>query len=241
MDLGFIGTGSIASSVVTAIAQDGHQITLSKRSAAHSARLAAQFASVSVAENQAVVDRSDVVFVGLLAAQAPEILTALTFRPGQRVISFIAELSLDAIAAMVAPAEAVAIMIPFPAIAQGGSPILTLGDASLVRALFSPANTVFALQTAAEMQAYLCAQAVVSPALLLVATAADWIAAQGVDRVAGEDFLRVLVASNLQANDCRTTLAALATPGGYNLRLRQTLERADVEATLSTGLDALNG
>lgn len=241
MDLGFVGTGTIAAAVVAGIAGDGHRIVVSERSVAQSKRLAEQFDSVTVAANQEVLDRSEVVFLGLLAGHAPEVLAGLRFRAGQLVISFIAEIALEEMAAMVAPAEAVAIMLSFPAIANGGSPILALGDATLVREIFSPANSVFALQSTAELNAYLCAQAVLSPAVLMVASAADWMGGQGVDRASGEAFLRALVASNLQAGDCRDTLAALSTPGGYNLRLREALERSGLETALSKGLDDLKG
>lgn len=241
MDLGFIGTGTIAAAVVVGIADDDHRIVVSERNTAQSSRLAERFGTVTMATNQAVVDGSEVVFLGLLAGHAPEVLTDLTFRAGQRVISFIAEIALEDIATMVAPAEAVAIMLPFPAIAKGGSPILTLGDATLVREIFAPANAVFALQSPAELNAYLCAQAVLSPALLLVASAADWMNNQGVDHAAGEAFLRALVGSSLQAGDCRQTLTALSTPGGYNLRLRQAMEHSGMETALTKGLDDLKG
>jgi pyrroline-5-carboxylate reductase len=239
MDLGFVGTGTIAAAVVRGLAGERHRIVVSARGAAQSARLAAEFACVSVAENQSVVDRSEVIFLGLLAAQAPEVLGGLRFRAGQRVISFIAEIALDEIAAMVAPAEAVAIMLPFPAIAQGGSPILSLGDAALLREIFCPANQVFEMADAAELRAYLCAQAVLSPTLLLLAETADWLQGQGVDPAQADRFLRALVGSNLQAGPCRDTLAALATPGGYNLRLRQGMERGGLQDLLLQGLQAL--
>jgi pyrroline-5-carboxylate reductase len=239
MDLGFIGTGAIAAAVVTGIAGEGHRVVVSSRGAAQAARLAAAFDCVDVAGNQGVVDRSEVVFLGLLAAQAPDVLQALRFRAGQRVISFIAEIALDEISALVAPAEAVAVMLPFPAIAQGGSPILTLGDAALVRAIFCPANTVFEMADAEELRAFLCAQAVLSPAVLLLAGAADWLQGQGVEMARADGFLRALVGANLRAGSCRETLAALATPGGYNLRLRQSLEREGLQAMLTAGLQAL--
>ncbi|WP_295533930.1 NAD(P)-binding domain-containing protein [uncultured Thioclava sp.] len=239
MKLGFIGTGTIAAAIVTGLAPERHQITVSERSRTHAARLSQAFDCVSVAANQDVIDRSDIVFLGLLAAHAPAVLASLRFRKGQRVISFIAEMPLDEIATRVAPAKAAAIMLPFPAIAQGGSPILTLGDVALVREIFSPANHVFALQSVGELNAYLCAQAVLSPALLMIASTADWLERQGVERAQGESFLRALIGANLQAGPCRETLEALSTPGGYNLRLRQSLEQAGLEESLRQGLDAL--
>ncbi|MBC7179937.1 MAG: NAD(P)-binding domain-containing protein, partial [Roseovarius sp.] len=165
MRLGILGTGSIAEAVVRGLAPDGHQITVSERSAVRAARLAEAFETVSVAGNQGVVDASEVVFLGLMAEQAAEVLGGLRFRADQRVVSFMAGMPIEEVAALVAPAQAVAVMLPYPGIAQGGSPILALGDVGVIEDLFAPANTVYALHDAADLEAYLCAQAVLSPAV----------------------------------------------------------------------------
>ena len=72
MRIGVLGTGTIATAVVRGIAGDGHQISVSERSAENSAALAAEFGNVTVADNQAVLDRSDVVFLGLMAEGVTE-------------------------------------------------------------------------------------------------------------------------------------------------------------------------
>jgi pyrroline-5-carboxylate reductase len=239
MRLGVIGTGTIASAVVRAIAGDGHAITVSERSATLSAALAREFANVAVAANQAVLDASDVVFLGLMADAAPEVLGALTFRPDQRVISIIAGVTLDEVAALVAPAKAEAVMIPFPGIAQGGSPVLVRGDAALVTAIFGSANTIFTLDGDADLDAYMCAQAVLSPAVAMVAGAADWLGERVEDARQAEGFLRLLVGSSLTGSQCAPLLAALDTPGGFNQRLRQHMERGGIDDALTDGLNRL--
>lgn len=240
MDLGFIGTGTIAAAVVRGIAGDGHRITVSERGRAQAAALAAE-CGVTVTPNQGVVDASEVVFLGLLPDTAPGILRDLRFREGQAVVSFIAGLSLEALAPLIAPARAAAVMLPFPGIAQGGSPILALGDTALIDRLFGARNSVFALRDGADLDAYICAQAVLSPAVSLVARAGDWLESRGSDRVAGEAFLRALVGSSLLGSECRTMLEALNTPGGYNQRLRQHMEGAGMGDALTRGLDDLEG
>ena len=87
MRLGVIGTGTIATAAMRGIAGDRHQIAVSRRSAANAQALARDFANVAVADNQTVLDESDVIFVALLAGDAPQILRALRFRPDQRVIT----------------------------------------------------------------------------------------------------------------------------------------------------------
>lgn len=235
MRLGFLGTGTIASAVVRGLAGQGHQIRVSPRSRARAEELVAEYPEVSIAPNDAVVAESDVVFLGLLAAQAPDVLAGLPFRAGQKVVSFMADMPLDQVAALAAPAQAVAVMLPYPGIAEGGSPILALGDMTVLDALFTPANRIFEMQTDAQLAAYLSAQAVLSPVAQLIATAADWLE-EGRE---GEAFLRLLVTSSLSSQDSAGLIAALNTEGGYNQRLRQHMERAGVPEVLRDGLDKL--
>lgn len=238
MRLGFIGTGTIASAVVEGIAGDGHQITVSERSRVRSTDLAARF-GVSVADNQGVVDASDVLFLGLLPEQAAEVLPTLSFRHGQRIISFMAGVTLDGLAPLTAPTDPVAVMLPFPGIAKGGSPIIAMGQTELINDLFAPQNSVYSVENEAELNAYLCAQAVLSPAVKLVSDAANWIAPKVSDPAKAEDFLRVLVGSSLMANDLAPLLQALNTPGGYNARLREHMDAEGMQAALTRGLETL--
>ena len=238
MRLGFIGTGTIASAVVQGIAGGGHQIIVSERSRARSADLAARF-GVQVAGNQGVVDGSDVLFLGLLPEQAAEILPTLAFRPGQRVISFMAGVALDTLKALTAPADPVAVMLPFPGIAKGGSPIIAMGQTDLIEAIFTPQNSVYSVENETELAAYLSAQAVLSPAVKLVADAASWIAPKVGNPAQAEDFLRVLVGSSLMTNEITPLLQALNTPGGYNARLREHMDAAGVPQALTKGLNSL--
>lgn len=239
MRLGFLGTGTIATAVVQGIAEDGHQITVSRRSEARSAALARAHAAVTVAEAQEVIDRSEVVFLGLMAETAAQVLPGMEFHAGQKVISFMAGATLDEVAVLVRPAEAVAVMMPFPAIAQGGSAIMMQGDPEIVETLFGARNRVFVVRDSAELQAYLAAQAVLSPVTAMVGQAADWLGARVADPAQGEAFLRVLVSSSLEQSDCAALLEALNTPGGYNQRLRLAMEAAGMGATLKDGLDTL--
>lgn len=239
MRIGVIGTGTIAAAMVRGIAGDGHEITVSERGAAYAAALSAEFDNVQVGGNQTVLDQSDTVFLCLMAETAANVLPKLRFRPDQQVISLMSGASLEQVGTWVAPARAAAIMMPFPAIAQGGSAIMALGDTDLVSAIFAPGNTVYALDSEDELAAYLCAQAVLSPATRMVADAADWLAGKGCDAQQGERFLRHLVSSSLSRSDCASLIEALNTPGGFNQRLRLHMEAGGMSETLRAGLDTL--
>ena len=239
MRLGFLGCGTIAAAVVRALAGQGQQITVSERSTQVSSALAEEFGDVTVASNQSVLAQSDIVFLGLIAASAPDILTELQFRREHRVISFMPDLTLKRVTALVTPAQAKTIMLPFPSIAQGGSPILAMGEDHLLRALFEPRDQVFLLEAQAELNAYLAAQAVLSPVALMVAEAGQWLGAHVADTDRGKAFLRQLVSGCLADMKAEDLVQSLNTPGGYNQRLRQHLEADGMVASLKEGLTQL--
>jgi len=241
MRIGVIGCGTIASAVVHGIANDGHTITVSERSAVHAQALAQAYANVSIADNQGVVASSDVIFLGLMAEAAPDIVGRLQFREDQKVITFMAGATLAEADELVRPARAVAIMMPFPGIAKGGTPVMMHGDTELVTEIFGRRNSIFALNDAEELAAYLCAQAVLSPVVRMINDAADWLGERVADRDQGEAFLRALVASNVSYTSCGLLVEALNAPGGYNQRLRLHMEASGMSMALKTGLSDLEG
>lgn len=99
--LGFIGTGTITAAIVHGLkASDlkGWPVVLSPRSTALSAEMASSLAGVTVgADNQQVVDQSDVVFLAIRPQDAEAVIRPLRFRPEQRIISLVAALDIATI------------------------------------------------------------------------------------------------------------------------------------------------
>lgn len=238
MKIGFLGTGTIATAVVHALAPLGHQITVAERSAANAAMLSAAYENVAVASNADVTAAADVLFLGLMPDIAREVLPALTFREGQRVISFIADLPLSEVQSLIGPATAESLVLPFPAIAQTRSPLIAFPQSALVSDIFA-AHDVFNMETEAEFRAMLSAQAVLSPVVQMLLTAADWAADKGAEATKAQDFLRSLIAANLSASPLAPLLQSLSTEGGYNARLHAHMDKADSFTALKSGLEAL--
>jgi pyrroline-5-carboxylate reductase len=237
--IGLIGTGVIGSAVITNLAKQGRQIWVSKRNAETSTRLAKNFDHVRVGENQDVIDHSDILFIALPGGIAKQALNGLRFRSDQVIFSMMADIDLATLSAWISPAKAAAIVIPFPQIAQGGSPILSLGDQTLLEELFGATETIISLDTSQELQVFLSAQAVLSPAAVLIAQAATWAGEKTGQRNKAEAFLRSLIASSLSGLSSDDLITALNTPGGYNQRLRQHFEDAGFHDLIKIGLNAL--
>lgn len=245
MRIGVLGTGTITSAVVAGIAADGHAITVSQRNQQRSADLAARFGNVAVAGNQDAVNASDLVLLGLMAETARDILPGLRFRPNQIVASLMADMSLAECAALVAPAKAEAIVIPFPAIAKGGSPVLICPPSEILAQVFGASNHVVALKDEATLATHMAAQALLSPVAKLLAETADWMARRTGDQAGAERFLRILIGGALTGPDfaqsgvLEALLHDLNTEGGLNAELREFFADNGVFNELVQGLDQL--
>ncbi len=98
MQLGFIGTGEITSSIVTGLRSSGistKSIWLSPRNSAIANGLADRFQGILVAScNQDVLDHSDTIVIAVRPSAVRDVLSELRFGPDHRVISLVSALTL---------------------------------------------------------------------------------------------------------------------------------------------------
>ena len=93
MKLGFIGTGKIASSVITGICNSKikyKKIIISPRNKIIAKKLKNKFKKVYIARNnQEIVDKSDWIFLSVTPIVGEKIIKNLNFKANQTIISFI--------------------------------------------------------------------------------------------------------------------------------------------------------
>ena len=145
----------------------------------------------------------------------------------------------------VAPAQEVGTFIPYPFIAQGASPLLVYPQSDTLEALFGKRNHLITLNSEADLNSYLAAQAVLSPTVKLLHETAQWLTTRTGDGLSAEKFLRILIGNYLTATplDQPDTLPAmlrdLSTEGGLNAQLRDHFTDQGVYETLEEGLNKL--
>lgn len=245
MKVGFLGTGTIAAAMVHGIVKDNHHIWISQRNQTISAELSKQYSSVTLAENQIVIDHSDTIIICLLADTARVILPTLNFHSKQRILSAMVGMGFAELVAMVAPAVCEAIFIPFPFIRQGNSPVLVYPKSDTLDALFGKRNELIVVQDESALQSYLAAQAVLSPTVKILYETVRWLQKRVGQGVSAEKFIRLLVGGYLMADplDQSEVLAKalrdLGTEGGFNAQLRDHFYELGVYETLVQGLDKL--
>lgn len=120
--LGFIGTGTITAAIVEGLHLAGkvpRELLVSRRGESVSRRLQGQFPALAIEDsNEAIVARSDLLFLAVRPEIAREVLAPLRLRPGQKVISLIAGLPEDEIHAYCGPEGKIIRAVPLPAVSK---------------------------------------------------------------------------------------------------------------------------
>ena len=105
MKLGFIGTGKIASSVITGICGSSikySKIFISSRNSKIAKGLKKKFKKISIEkENQKIVDNSNWVFLAVTPTVGEKIIKKLKFKSGQTVVSFISTITIPELKKMI--------------------------------------------------------------------------------------------------------------------------------------------
>ena len=241
--IGFIGTGHIAAPMVRFLAQKGHDITVTNRSAGIAAELVRD-CGVETGEAQDVLNASDIIFLCLRPHQAEAGLTPLNFRPDQQIISVMAGVDRATLQTLCAPAQDFTQTIPLGFLEQGGCPLACLGNDALLASLFAPENPVVNLADEPALNAHFAICALVPGLLDLMTTGADWLAGKTGSPQSGF-YTAQLVSGFLaaMAKDSPDKLAgardALATPGTLSLQMTDALRSGGAHDTLTAALTAI--
>lgn len=245
---GVLGVGSIAEAIVLGLCDgvtEPPEVVLSPRNAERAGRLAARLDTVRVAaDNQAVVDASDVVVVCLLPRDAEAILAALRFREGQAVVSAVAGLSVERLGELAAPATEVARSIPLPAVAsrESRTPVLPGGPA--VIELFERLGGAMVIEDVTAYEAVAAASATVAAYFRYLGAVAGWLAEQGIPDAEARAYVAATygaLSGELAEPDADfgALAGAHATPGGLNEQFARELGEAGVYDAVRASLDGV--
>ncbi|MEO5701997.1 MAG: pyrroline-5-carboxylate reductase [Casimicrobiaceae bacterium] len=248
LSLGFLGTGTITSAIVTGLCTDGYlccPIVLSPRSEGISRHLAAMFAQVHVASsNQAMVDGSDVVVLAVRPQVAAEVLQSLTFRENHQVVSLIATFSQDRIANLVSPATEITCAVPLPLVAFHCGPTAIYPAGGAAASIFERLGMVVEASSEAELQALWASTSVMATYFRLQESLVAWLVANGIDAAAARGYMAMLfdgLGRVPQTTDLPFGKLAeeFATKGGLNEQCATQLTQAGVFDACREALDGV--
>ncbi|WP_296745033.1 pyrroline-5-carboxylate reductase [Mesorhizobium sp.] len=241
MKLGFVGTGALSSAIVTGLKSlpgETTPVVISPRNEQIAAGLAARYPDVRVAaDNQAVLDQCDTVMLAVRPQIAREVLQELRFRPDHHVVSLIATVSRDEIAALVAPATHVGKALPMPMIARlEGATIICPPD-PIVAAFFGRLGQVIEVEDPCEFDALSVVTATYASYFKYLDTIHAWVRSQGVSGDKARDYIASIYKALANAPDTAPDEDFMhlaqdyATRGGINEQvLRELTERGTFDA-----------
>ncbi|WP_375230635.1 NAD(P)-binding domain-containing protein [Roseobacter sp. S98] len=241
--IGFIGTGHIAAPMARFLANKGYRVTVSARNAETAAALAASH-GVSIADNQDVVDASDVVFLCLRPTAAVSAIAPLAFRADQQIVSVMAGVTRDTLREHCAPASDISVTIPLGFLEQGGCPLPGFPDGRLLRELFEPENPVHDVATETALNMHFAVCAMVPGMLDLLSSGAEWLGDQTADRQAAEVYTTQLMSGYLATmargqGQLAAERDALATEGTLSLQMTTALREGRAHEALTGAMDAI--
>ncbi len=239
--LGFIGTGTMAAAMVTGLG--GEDILVSPRGAEVAAGLARRFPGVRIAaDNQAVLDGSDLVVLSVRPQVAEAVIRPLRFREGQKVLSLIAATPVARLHDWIGLDLPIIRAIPLPFVADRASVTPIFPPDAEVAALFDRLGTALPCRDIAEFDLFAVGSALMGSYFGLLETAQGWLRAQGLDDRAARAYLGGLFANlGKVAADSPAGFAELraghSTPGGLNEQIFRDFAAGGGTAALASALD----
>lgn len=247
MKIGVIGTGTIASAIVTGFCtqKSGHTFFLSPRGAEKAASLAGQFPEVTVcSSNQEVLDKADWILITLQKSGFPA-LNELQFRKDHKVINAATEMGLDDLKGIIGETALLAHVVPLPMIVGGFGPLMIYPKVEEVGTLFSSVSDPLYLENLSDVRPLQLLTCVMSPYYMLLEEMVKFSDDHGVSHQLSVQFAHSLFSalSRRAAEDAPhfdlVELAHDMTPGGYNEQsMNELMENGAIKAW-RTSLDNL--
>ncbi|PDT81254.1 pyrroline-5-carboxylate reductase [Sinorhizobium sp. BJ1] len=249
MRIGFVGTGTITEAMVTGIVTSGFDITeivVSPRNREIAARLANRFPSVRIAkDNQEVVGSAHVLFLAVRPQIAEEVISGLTFRAGQAVVSVIAATDRPTLLGWIKEEVELTQAVPLPFVAEHQGVTAIYPPNPAIAVIFAALGTAVECDTKEEYDLLAAASALMGTYFGILDRATGWLAEKGMAREKARAYLAPLFASVAQ-----TAVQAQQTPlddlrrefstvGGLNEQVFDEFERGGGSRALTDALEAV--
>ena len=238
MKIGVIGTGTIASAIVTGfcIKNSGYKFFLSPRNAEKAAALAAEFSDVKVcASNQEVLDNADWIFV-TVQKSGFNALKELNFRKDHKVLNMATEMQLQDLQDITGETALLAHVVPLPMIVRGFGPLLVYPEVLEVGELFKPVADAIYMQNRDDVRTLQLLTCMMSPYYMLLEEFVKFTGDSGVNHEQSIKFMHSLLSAlsrrAVETPNCDLVeLANDMTPGGYNEQaMNELMDNGAIEA-----------
>ena len=247
MRLGFIGTGKIASSVITGVCTSKisfRKILISRRNKNIAQKLKKRFRKVYIAKtNQEIIDKCNWIFLAVTPKVGNKILPKLKFRTNQKVISFIATISLAQLKKMLGKRIKIVRAIPLPPISLKKGPVPISPPDKQVKVFFDKIGTTVEIKNEKLSKNFWATSAMMAPFYEILKVLSDWLVNRGIKRNKAQRYITSLFVAlsvdsvNNSVKHLKHLVADSQTPGGLNEQAVRELRRAKFYKNLEKSLN----
>ena len=226
MNIGFIGTGKIASSVIIGICRSKisfKRIFISPRNKLIAKNLEKRFKKIVVAKkNQRIVDNCDWVFLSVTPTVGEKIIKNLKFRSNQTVISFISTINLSQLKKAIKVKAKIVRAIPLPPIALKKGPVPIYPPNKKVKEFFDKIGTTVEIKDEKSSINFWSTSGMMAPFYELLRVMSDWLVKKGVKRDDAQKYITSLFLALSQdavvnsKKDLKFLVKESQTPKGLN-------------------------
>jgi pyrroline-5-carboxylate reductase len=250
MNLGFIGIGKIASSVIIGICNSKipfKKIIISQRNKKISQGLKRKFKKIVIAKNnQQIIDQSNWVFLSVTPNVGKRIIKDLKFKSSQTVVSFISTITLSQLKKAIKVKVKIIRAIPLPPISLKKGPIPICPPNSKVKAFFNNLGTTVEIKDEKSSINFWSTSGMMAPFYQLLSTMTDWLVKKGVKRNNAQKYITSLflaLSKDAVVNskkDLKNLVKESQTPKGLNEQGVKELTKAGFYKSLEKTLNSIH-
>jgi len=254
MRLGFIGTGKIASSVITGVCTSRisfQKILISRRNKNIAQKLKKRFRKVYIAKtNQEIIDKCNWIFLAVTPKVGKKILPKLKFRSNQKVISFIATINLAQLKKTLGKKVKIIRAIPLPPISLKKGPVPICPPDKQVKSFFDKIGTTVEVKNEKLSKNFWATSAMMAPFYEILKVLSDWLTKGGIKRNEAQKYITSLFVAlsvdsfNNSAKHLKHLVKDSQTPEGLNEQAVKQLRKVgfyrSLEKSLNSVLQRLN-
>ena len=250
MNLGFIGTGTIASSVITGIFKSKiffKKIYISKRNNKNSQKLKKKYKKIYIAKNnQEILDKCDWIFLSITPTVGKKIIKDLKFNSNQTIISFISTITLSQLRKALNVNAKIVRAIPLPPISLRKGPVPICPPNLKVKKFFNQLGTTVEIKNEKSSINFWSSSGMMAPFYQLLSTMTDWLVKKGVKRDNAQKYITSLflaLSEDAVVNskkDLKYLVKDSQTPKGLNEQGVKELTKAGFYKSLEQTLNSIH-
>ena len=250
MNIGFIGTGRIASAVITGICSSKisyKKIIISHRNKSISKSLVKKFKKISIAQdNQEIINLCEWIFLSVTPTVGEKIIKNLKFKSNQTIISFISTITLSQLKKAIKVKTKIVRAIPLPPISLKKGPIPIFPPNKKVKDFFNKIGTTIEIKNEKTSINFWSTSGIMASFYEILRVMTDWLVKRGVKRKDAQKYITSLffalsedafINSN---KDLKYLVKASQTPKGLNEQGVKELTKSGFYKSLEKTLNSIH-